>query len=82
MVPCLFVFGGVFYREILMDLNDSEGDRRNKIWTLPVVFGEFAVLTCMLLVPQGSHLSTTIGRLSEAAAMLIATPAQGFEMQL
>lgn len=53
MVPCLFVFGGVFYREILMDLNDSEGDRRNKIWTLPVVFGESAVLMCMLLVPQG-----------------------------
>ena len=55
MVPCLFVFGGVFYREILMDLNDSEGDRRNKIWTLPVVFGEFAVLTCVLLVPKGHH---------------------------
>ena len=53
-MPCLFVFGGVFYREILMDLNDSEGDRRNKIWTLPVVFGEFAVLMCMLLVP-GLH---------------------------
>eukprot|EP00891_Asterochloris_glomerata_P005209 jgi/Astpho2/5209/fgenesh1_pg.00074_%23_30_t len=49
MVPCLFVFGGVFYREILMDLNDSEGDRRNKIWTLPVVFGKrnalFAAMT-------------------------------------
>ena len=82
MVPCLFVFGGVFYREILMDLNDSEGDRRNRIWTLPVVFGEFAVLMCMLFHKARIKLCRRIGRLSAAAAMLIATLAQDSEMQL
>lgn len=42
----LFAFSGVMFREILMDLNDAEGDRANGVWTLPVLLGKPAALAC------------------------------------
>ena len=32
------------YREIVMDLNDLEGDRAARVWTLPVLLGKPAAL--------------------------------------
>jgi 4-hydroxybenzoate polyprenyltransferase len=42
--PCMFVFLGIMYREILMDINDWQGDREAGIWTLPVVVGRKSAL--------------------------------------
>ncbi|WIA21293.1 hypothetical protein OEZ85_000526 [Tetradesmus obliquus] len=42
----LFAFSGVMFREILMDLNDAEGDRQAGVWTLPVLLGKPAALLC------------------------------------
>jgi 4-hydroxybenzoate polyprenyltransferase len=36
------------FREILMDLNDAEGDRTAGVWTLPVLFGKPYALVCAL----------------------------------
>lgn len=36
----------VMFREILMDLNDAEGDRQAGVWTLPVLLGKPAALLC------------------------------------
>lgn len=36
---CVYVFFGIMYREVLMDMNDAEGDRAASVWTLPVVHG-------------------------------------------
>jgi hypothetical protein len=47
LVPAtLFAFSGVMFREILMDLNDLEGDRNSGVWTLPVLLGKPAALRC------------------------------------
>lgn len=43
-----FAFSGVMFREILMDLNDAEGDRQAGVWTLPVMLGKPAALLCAL----------------------------------
>ena len=34
-----FTFLGIMHREILMDMNDVDGDRAAGVLTLPVVFG-------------------------------------------
>lgn len=44
----LFAFSGVMFREILMDMNDLEGDRSSGVWTLPVLLGKPAALICAL----------------------------------
>lgn len=44
----LFAFSGVMFREILMDMNDLEGDRSGGVWTLPVLLGKPAALICAL----------------------------------
>ena len=41
---CLVLFCGILHREILMDLNDVDGDRDNQVHTVPVVFGKPAAL--------------------------------------
>jgi hypothetical protein len=55
----LFAFSGVMFREILMDLNDAEGDRQAGVWTLPVLLGKPAALLCactFLLLGSGGAL--------------------------
>ena len=42
--PCAALFCGILHREILMDLNDVEGDRENGVPTVPVVLGKRAAL--------------------------------------
>lgn len=44
----LFAFSGVMFREILMDMNDLEGDRNSGVWTLPVLLGKPAALCCAM----------------------------------
>ncbi|KAK9814843.1 hypothetical protein WJX72_012464 [[Myrmecia] bisecta] len=39
IAPCAFVFLAIMYREILMDIQDVEGDRAARVWTLPVMLG-------------------------------------------
>ena len=36
---CLFVFLGIMYREVLMDITDEAGDREAGVRTIPVVAG-------------------------------------------
>ena len=38
--PCAALFCGILHREILMDLNDVDGDRENGVRTVPVVLGK------------------------------------------
>ena len=42
--PCASLFCGILHREILMDLNDVDGDRENGVNTVPVVLGKRAAL--------------------------------------
>ena len=42
--PCAALFCGILHREILMDLNDVDGDRENGVRTVPVVLGKRAAL--------------------------------------
>ena len=42
--PCAALFCGILHREILMDLNDVDGDRENGVHTVPVVLGKRAAL--------------------------------------
>jgi 4-hydroxybenzoate polyprenyltransferase len=48
--PCAYLFCCIMHREILMDLNDTEGDRGSGINTLPVVLGRGAALAVALLL--------------------------------
>jgi len=52
MTTCVFAFLGVVYREILMDINDEEGDRKGGIQTLPVTIGKQGAMMvgCSLVV--------------------------------
>lgn len=67
----LFAFSGVMFREILMDMNDLEGDRNSGVWTLPVLLGKPAALCCaMAFMLAGSaaallRLLSTPGSLGE-----------------
>lgn len=45
---CAYVFFGIFYREVLMDMNDAEGDRAAAVWTLPVVYGKRTAMHMVL----------------------------------
>lgn len=42
--PCATLFCGILHREIMMDLNDVDGDRENGVRTVPVVLGKRAAL--------------------------------------
>jgi len=67
--PCAFLFLAVCYREILMDINDVEGDKASGVKTLPVLLGRGSaagiciglLVGCLLLVEgaaiQGSGLA-------------------------
>ena len=41
---CAVLFCGVLHREILMDMNDVDGDRTNGVRTVPVALGKQAAL--------------------------------------
>jgi geranylgeranylglycerol-phosphate geranylgeranyltransferase len=42
----IFVFFGSLYNEILLDVCDYEGDKKNKLHTIPTVFGSNFALKC------------------------------------
>ncbi len=48
--PCAYLFGCIMHREILMDLNDTEGDRGSGINTLPVVLGRGPALAAAVVL--------------------------------
>ncbi|CAL8467253.1 g6789 [Coccomyxa elongata] len=48
--PCAYLFCCILHREILMDINDTDGDRASGIPTLPVVLGRRAALGAAALL--------------------------------
>jgi 4-hydroxybenzoate polyprenyltransferase len=53
LVPCGFLFMAVCYREILMDIQDVQGDAEAGFQTFPVLFGRDRALTiglCLLTI--------------------------------
>jgi 4-hydroxybenzoate polyprenyltransferase len=55
LAPSAFAFCGVMYREIVMDLNDAEGDGAAGIKTLPVRLGKpRALLVALALMLAGA----------------------------
>jgi 1,4-dihydroxy-2-naphthoate octaprenyltransferase len=66
-VPALIVFLGIYHREILMDIDDVEGDAQCRIMTLPRLLGRNgALLMASGLFAGGSllsarHLLTQVG---------------------
>ncbi|CAK0787933.1 hypothetical protein CVIRNUC_011155 [Coccomyxa viridis] len=63
---CLVLFCGILHREILMDLNDVDGDRDNGVHTVPVVFGKPAALAVAACLAAAS--------VAAAAYMLATAP--------
>ena len=63
---CLVLFCGVLHREILMDLNDVDGDRDNGVHTVPLVFGKPAALAIAACLAAAS--------VAAAAYMLATAP--------
>jgi len=58
LVPAALVFLGIYHREILMDIDDVEGDRQCQIMTLPRLLGRGgALLVASGLFAGGSLLS-------------------------
>lgn len=72
----MYLFCCILHREILMDINDTDGDRASGIPTLPVVLGRRAALGAAALLAAvalgislrcallGSGLSWLVGLLS------------------
>lgn len=57
-IPTLLVFLGIYHREILMDIDDMEGDAQCRIMTLPRLLGRRgALLVASGLLAGGSLLS-------------------------
>jgi len=44
VVPAFYVFSTIMWQEIMMDINDEEGDRNAGIRTLPVTVGKHAAM--------------------------------------
>ena len=63
---CLVLFCGILHREILMDINDVNGDRNNGVHTVPVVLGKPAALAIAACLAAASV---------AAAAYVLATAA-------
>jgi geranylgeranylglycerol-phosphate geranylgeranyltransferase len=40
LIEISFIFLGSLYNEILLDMTDIEGDKKNNIYTIPVIFGK------------------------------------------
>lgn len=51
IVELSLIFFGSLYNEILLDITDIEGDKQNKIYTVPVIFGKrnTLILECLIL---------------------------------
>jgi geranylgeranylglycerol-phosphate geranylgeranyltransferase len=65
LVPCGFLFLAVCYREILMDIQDVEGDAAAGFKTLPVLFG------------RDRALSLGLGLLTASLALIVFTALHG-----
>jgi len=50
IVACNLVFAGSWSNEILLDIRDYQGDKKENIQTLPVLFGKQNAWTCSLLI--------------------------------
>jgi geranylgeranylglycerol-phosphate geranylgeranyltransferase len=51
IVELSLIFFGSLYNELLLDITDIEGDKQNKIYTVPVIFGKknTLILECLIL---------------------------------
>jgi len=48
LLPAFYIFCTIMWQEIMMDINDVEGDRRGGIVTLPVALGKHAAMAISL----------------------------------
>lgn len=69
--PTVFAFCGIMYREMLMDLNDKEGDAASGVVTLPVLLGRRGALLAAAAV-------LLLGAGGAVAALLVCEPAVGW----
>lgn len=65
----LFAFSGVMFREILMDMNDLEGDRQGGVWTLPVLLGKPAALCCAMAFMLAGSVAALLRLLSTPGSL-------------
>jgi len=65
------VFYGSLSNEILLDIRDYEGDKANKIYTLPVIFGKQFSLICTSIITNLNIMSNSL------SLMYITDPAIG-----
>lgn len=76
-----FLFGGICFREILMDINDRRGDAAAGVRTLPVALGPHRALTAAttaaLLGAAVAAAALAACRVPEAAAAAVAAAASG-----
>ena len=50
-VATRLIFFGSLYNELLLDMYDSEGDKLNKIYTIPVLFGlKFSLIFALIIL--------------------------------
>jgi geranylgeranylglycerol-phosphate geranylgeranyltransferase len=54
------VFYGSLSNEILLDIRDYEGDKANKIYTLPVIFGKKFSLVCASIITNLNIISNSL----------------------
>lgn len=55
------VFYGSLSNEILLDVRDYDGDKANKIYTLPVIFGKKFSLLCASIITNLNIMSNSLG---------------------
>jgi 4-hydroxybenzoate polyprenyltransferase len=55
------VFYGSLSNEILLDVRDYIGDKENKIYTLPVIFGKKFSLVCASIITNLNIMSNSLG---------------------
>jgi hypothetical protein len=67
------------FREILMDMNDLEGDRSSGVWTLPVLLGKPAAMCCALFFMFAGCAGALLRLLSNPGLVLGALGPQGLE---
>lgn len=54
LIKILFttIFYGSFYNEILLDIRDKDGDAQNKIYTVPVIYGNNFSINLLLYITK------------------------------
>lgn len=69
-----FLFLAFMYREVLMDLGDTKGDRAARVWTLPVMLGrKVALYIGLTMLTAGATLAAAAARHGSGLAWLVSS---------